>query len=122
MNRPLSNKLHAQVMPQPTSYIAGFAAYITLAYLDMLDLLSNRSADWWFNEIGILLQLIGAMFLVFAGFQTRKALKDIPDSWEARLAEKLRDAFAAQAFTGLYGFVFLGVGQFAQLVAGLVQK
>ena len=82
----------------------------------------DRSTDWWCNEVGILLQLIGAMFLVYAGFQTRKALKDTPDSWEAGLAEKLRDAFAAQAFTGLYGFIFLGVGQLAQLIAGLLQK
>jgi hypothetical protein len=88
----------------------------------MMDMLSNRSCDWWLNEVGILLQFIGAAFLVVAGFRTRAALKDVPDSWGANLSERLRDATAEQAFTGLYGFVLLGAGLFAQLVAGLIQK
>ncbi|PJI95474.1 hypothetical protein CLU85_0181 [Acidovorax sp. 69] len=83
---------------------------------------SNRSCDWWFNEAGIVLQLIGAGVLVVAGFKTRAALKDIPDSWDADLTEKLRDAFAEQAFTGLYGFLFLAAGLFAQAIAGVLQK
>lgn len=81
----------------------------------------GRSCDWWLNEAGILLQLVGALFLVVAGFRTRTALKDIPDSWKANLTEKLRDALAEQAFTGLYGFVFMGCGLVAQLFAGLIQ-
>jgi hypothetical protein len=84
--------------------------------------LASHPCDWWLNELGILLQLIGAGFLVVAGFRTRSALKDIPDSWEANLAVKLRDALAEQAFTGLYGFIFLGAGLLAQLVAGLLAK
>jgi hypothetical protein len=85
-------------------------------------LFANRPCDWWLNELGILLQLVGAGFLVFAGFRTRAALKDIPDSWAANLAEKLRVALAEQAFTGLYGFIFLGAGLLAQLVSGVMQK
>jgi hypothetical protein len=81
----------------------------------------ERSCDWWLNETGILLQLIGSIFLVVAGFRTRTALKDIPDSWDANLTEKLRDALAEQAFTGLYGFIFMGAGLLSQLIAGLMQ-
>lgn len=81
----------------------------------------ERSSDWWLNETGILLQLIGSIFLVVAGFRTRTALKDIPDSWDANLTEKLRDALAEQAFTGLYGFIFMGAGLLSQLTAGLMQ-
>ena len=82
----------------------------------------SHAYDWWFNQAGVLLQLVGAFFLVVAGFRTRSALKDIPDSWDADLAVKLRDSLAEQAFTGLYGFLFLAAGLLSQLVAGLLQK
>ncbi|HUW26733.1 MAG TPA: hypothetical protein VMW07_09450 [Gallionella sp.] len=80
--------------------------------------LSERSCFWWINEIGILLEIVGALTVVLAAFRSRAEIKGIPDSWDAELATKLRNIIAAQAFTELTGFGLLTLGLFAQLIGG----
>lgn len=82
----------------------------------MLDAISAKSCWWWINELGIVLEILGAALLVFAAFRSRKEIKDISDTWDADLAEKLRDTISGQAITELKGFVLLAVGLFLQMV------
>ncbi len=80
--------------------------------------LSQQSCFWWMNAIGILLEIVGAFVIVFSAFRTRARIKDIPDSWDADLAVKLRDIISAQAITELTGFGLLALGLLGQLLAG----
>lgn len=79
---------------------------------------SEQSYFWWVNEVGILLEIVGALVIVLSAFRSRARIKDIPDSWDAELATKLRDIIAAQAFTELTGFGLLALGLLGQLIAG----
>jgi hypothetical protein len=88
----------------------------------MYELFAHRTCDWWWNEAGIFLQLIGAGLLVYFAFCTRAKLKGVADTWESDLSERIRDELTGQAFTGLLGFVFLAAGLLSQLIAGFVQK
>lgn len=82
----------------------------------VLKLLAERTCFWWINEAGIVLEIIGAAWLVLAAFKSRNEIKDIPDSWDAELPEKLRNAVASQAITELYGFVLLALGLICQMI------
>lgn len=84
----------------------------------MLNLLSERTCYWWINETGIVLEIVGAALLVVAAFESRNKIKNIPDSWDAELAVRIRDTIAAQAITELKGFVLLAVGLVLQMVGG----
>lgn len=83
-----------------------------------IELFSSRSVVWWINEIGILLEIVGATIVVFAAFRTRKQIKDIGDVWKPSLPEQLRDVISNQAFTELKGFVLLAVGLICQMIGG----
>ena len=80
--------------------------------------LSERTCYWWINESGIFLEIVGAALLVVAAFKSRNRIKNIPDTWDAELAVKLRDTIAAQAITELKGFVLLAVGLVFQMAGG----
>jgi hypothetical protein len=84
----------------------------------VLNFLSGRNWFWWVNEIGIFLEVIGAALLVSAAFRSRSQIKDIKDTWDANLTEKIRDIIADQAFTELKGFVLLAVGLVCQIIGG----
>jgi hypothetical protein len=83
-----------------------------------LNFLAERTCYWWINETGIVLEIVGAALLVVAAFKSRNKIKDIPDSWDAELAMKLRDTIASQAMTELKGFVLLAIGLIFQMVGG----
>lgn len=73
---------------------------------------------WYINQTGIIFEIIGAVIIVVSAFKTRKKIKDVPDSWEADLTEKLRDIISNQAFTELWGFGFLAIGLVMQFIGG----
>lgn len=79
---------------------------------------AERSWLWWVNEVGILLEIVGAMIIVVAAFRSRTRIKDIEDTWNAELAVKLRDIIASQAFTKLKGFGLLALGLLGQMIGG----
>jgi hypothetical protein len=83
-----------------------------------LKFLSERSCYWWINESGIVLEIVGAALLVAAAFKSRNEIKNINDTWDANLTEKLRDVIASQAMTELKGFVLLALGLLFQMVGG----
>jgi threonine/homoserine/homoserine lactone efflux protein len=66
--------------------------------------------------VGTVLELAGAGWLVWSAYRTRRRIKNIPDSWDAELAVKLRDAMAGQAHDQLFGFTALVVGVAIQLM------
>lgn len=86
----------------------------------MIDaLFCDRSLLWWINQTGIALEIIGAMLIVIAAFQTRGRIKDIVDTWNAELPKKLRDVISAQAYTELRGFSLFAVGLVCQMIVGV---
>lgn len=80
--------------------------------------LASRSLLWWVNQVGIALEIIGAMLIVIAAFQARGRIKNIADAWDTALAEKLRDVISDQAYTELRGFSLLAVGLVCQMIGG----
>jgi hypothetical protein len=81
-------------------------------------LVSGRSVLWWVNQGGIALEVVGAMLIVVAAFRTRGRIKYIADTWDAALAEKLRDVISDQAYTELRGFALLAIGLLCQMIGG----
>lgn len=73
---------------------------------------------WCINQAGIVFEIIGAVLIVVSAFRTRSKIKDIPDTWEADLTEKLRDIISNQAFTESWGFGFLAIGLVMQFIGG----
>ena len=73
---------------------------------------------WYINQAGIILEVIGALIIVLSSFKTRNLIKDIPDSYDAELATKLRNVISNQAFTELKGFGLLAIGLVMQFIGG----
>lgn len=73
---------------------------------------------WLTNQIGIVIEVIGAGVIVVSAFITRYKIRDIPDSYDAALAEILRDVISKQAFTELFGFGLLTAGLVMQFIGG----
>lgn len=79
---------------------------------------NSEEVFWYINQTGIIFEIVGAVIIVVSAFKTRKKIKDVPDSWEADLTEKLRDIISKQAFTELWGFGFLAIGLVMQFIGG----
>lgn len=77
----------------------------------------DRSLWWWANSTGIVLEIVGALVIVYSAFRARAKIKDEVDSWQAELPSQLRDIVAAQAYTELWGFVLLALGLGGQLLS-----
>lgn len=78
--------------------------------------LCQKSALWWINQVGIILEIVGAALIVRSAFKSRAEIKNIQDTWDAELATKLRDVIASQAITELKGFGLLAIGLVGQFV------
>lgn len=76
---------------------------------------------WRINQAGIVFEIIGAVLIVVSAFKTRRKIKNVPDTWETDLTEKLRDIISNQAFTELWGFGFLAIGLVMQFIGGFGQ-
>ena len=85
----------------------------------MIDILESRSWFWWSNQIGIMLEVGGAALIVISAFMARSKIKNVPDSYDAELAVRLRDIIANQAFRELFGFGLLALGLLVQMIGGL---
>ena len=73
---------------------------------------------WCINQTGIIFEIIGAILIVVSAFKTRSNIKDVLDTWEYDLSERLRDIISNQAFTELWGFGFLAIGLVMQFIGG----
>lgn len=82
--------------------------------------LAKRGPLWWFNPLGIILEVAGAALLVIAALKHRAQIKSLEDTWKGGSFEKLRDVVAGQAITELRGFVLLSIGLVMQLVGTLL--
>ena len=79
----------------------------------------SQQLAWWLNQIGIIVEIAGAGYLVFCAWQSRRVvagmktdLDSIEHSVEALLRE-VRDNFSNQ----LLGFIFLVLGLLMQLTS-----
>jgi hypothetical protein len=87
----------------------------------VINTLAQKPVLWWINEVGILLEIIGATVIVVAAFRSRARIKDVPDSWDSDLAVKLRDIISSQATTELKGFGLFAIGLIGQMIGGFQQ-
>lgn len=83
-------------------------------------LVQGRDYLWWVGQFGILLEILGAVFIVIAAFKNRASVAKANGTWNgmAHISD-LRDAIQGQAITELRGFVLLAIGLVLQLVGGL---
>lgn len=85
-----------------------------------MDRLVIRRRRLWVSELGVLLELVGAVVFVRAALRNRGTLSDLDQAFAYldKLAE-IRDAIRTQAITEVRGFVLLAVGLAFQFVGGL---
>lgn len=77
---------------------------------------ARRGPLWWFNLLGIGLEIAGAALIVRAALRNRNRIRLLEDTWDGGSFEKLRDVVAGQAITELRGFILLAVGLLMQLL------
>ena len=84
-----------------------------------IDLLLN-DVGLWVSELGVLLELVGAIVIVRAALRNRGVLSGLDQAFAYldKLAE-IRDAVRNQAITEVRGFVLLAVGLAFQFVGSL---
>lgn len=87
-------------------------------FSQMMTWISEHDARWWFNEAGIVLEIIGAILLVVSAFRSRARIKDVPNTADSDLIERLREIVVNQPSSELAGFVLLAIGLLGQLAAG----
>ena len=86
-----------------------------------MSLAADHTLLWYLGEAGILLEIIGAWYMVQANFRARRyiqgmfkglqGLKEIPH---------LKKVLQNQARTEIIGFVLLGTGLIMQFASGFV--
>lgn len=95
---------------------------------DIFEYLNDFKFFWLIGQIGIVLQLIGAFIFVIAAVRSKKLIKDIKATDEtnatwidiARATYFIKKLIQEQARTEWWGFVFLGLGLFLQIVGGFI--
>lgn len=80
---------------------------------------SDRTLFWYISEVGIFIEIVGAVIIVASAFKSRNAIKDIQNTYDADLPVILRDIVATQAFTELKGFGLLAFGLVMQMIGVL---
>lgn len=73
------------------------------------------------GQFGILLELIGAAFMVYAAYKSRLTLQGInPTTFEGvgGMAEKTHDILRGQVKDEIVGFSFLAIGLLMQFISG----
>ena len=92
-----------------------------MSEVDAMTVLVSHSIFWYVGEAGILLEMVGAWYMVQATFRARRRVRGMFRGWEGfkeipRLVEVLQN----QAKTEMIGFFLLGTGLLMQFVAGFV--
>ena len=92
-----------------------------MSEVDAITVLVSHSIFWYVGEAGILLEILGAWYMVQATFRARRRVQGMFSGWDGfkeipRLVEVLQN----QAKTEMIGFFLLGTGLLMQFVAGFV--
>lgn len=78
-----------------------------------------------FGLMGIVLELIGAAYMVYAANKSRKSLKEIDPQTFAGvgiMAEKTHGIISGQTRSEIIGFTFLGIGLLMQFGSGFFSR
>ena len=78
-----------------------------------------RDIFWLVAEAGILLEIIGALYIVLGSFRARRQIEHMFRGLEGlREIRKIRDILKNQARMELNGFLFLSSGLIMQFIGG----
>lgn len=78
---------------------------------------------WIMTEIGILLEIVGAVYIVRGSFLARRQIQRIFSGLEGlREIRHIRDILHNQARMELNGFLFLSAGLIMQFIGGFAGK
>lgn len=85
----------------------------------LIQSLYQRSCLWWVGQLGIVLEILGAAFIVMAAYKNRKKVEQVANTWEGlgHLSD-IKEAIQGQAITELRGFLLLGIGLVLQFLGG----
>lgn len=79
----------------------------------------NHSVYWYVSQTGILLEIIGAWYMVQATFRARRRIQNMFRRWDGfKEIPHLKAVLQNQAKTETIGFCLLGTGLIMQFVAG----
>lgn len=86
---------------------------------NLIETLSSHGFYWYIAETGILLEIIGAWYIVQASFRARRRIQSMFRGWEGlKEVPKVKEILQNQAKTELIGFMLLGTGLVMQFVGG----
>lgn len=81
--------------------------------------LATRDIFWYLNEIGILLEIVGALYIVLGSYRARGRIRKMFDGFQGlKELTQIREVLRDQAKMELYGFLFLGGGLILQFISG----
>ena len=87
----------------------------------VMALLEGHSLTWYLQEAGILLEIIGAWYMVQATFRARRRITNMFSGWEGfKEIPRIKQVLQNQARTETIGFFLLGTGLLMQFVAGFI--
>ncbi|MBT8139726.1 MAG: hypothetical protein KJP25_08145 [Gammaproteobacteria bacterium] len=78
-----------------------------------------QNTFWYLNELGILLEIVGAVYIVLGSFRARGRIQMMFDGIRGlKQFMRIREILQEQAKMELYGFLFLSSGLILQFIAG----
>lgn len=71
------------------------------------------------GQVGIVIEFLGALFVVVNAFKDKKEVESIDETWRGSLEGvlKLKSIIQGQAKTQRIGFIFIGFGLLLQFIA-----
>jgi hypothetical protein len=86
-------------------------------------LLQSHSLTWYLQEAGILLEIMGAWYMVQATFRARRRITNMFRGWEGfKEIPHIKQVLQNQARTETIGFFLLGSGLLMQFAAGFISS
>ena len=86
---------------------------------EVMTLLAGHDALWYIGEAGILLEMVGAWYMVQATFRARRRIQGMFRGWEGfKEIPHVKDILQNQARTETIGFFLLGSGLVMQFISG----
>ncbi len=81
----------------------------------------TESTFWFLAEAGILLEIVGAVYITLGSYRARRKINGMFRGFEGlRELPRIRDILEGQARMELIGFLFLSSGLIMQFIGGFV--
>jgi len=90
-----------------------------MSEVNAMTLLANHGIFWYIGEAGILLEIVGAWYMVQATFRARRRIQGMFLAWDGfKEMLRIKEVLQNQAKTETIGFFLLGTGLIMQFFAG----